>query len=602
MPALSISAPFPMFQDRDGQPLDNGYVYIGTPYLDPQTNPVQVYLDEALTIQAAQPLRTINGYVSNAGTPAQLYVNGVNFSIKVLDSKANLVYSFQDVSGISPNASGVQYDPAGTGAVSTTVQAKLRETVSVKDFGAVGDGVADDTAAIQAAVSACQTASQTSLFFPTGIYRIQSTIPLGAGGTRGIAFVGETATAQQGSDRPAVTFRWHGGASAMFDVQGTYFSFYNIAFENFTTATDVWLLTDAMHMVLDNCSFVLGSGTTRFSRSVMYADGNEFGYSVVKNCTIQNPAPRFLDIDGKGTGNGITPVLFENNVIESNAEGSHTVVYIKDEGLDALTFRANTFNGQANAQLTIVDTTDTPISETIAVLNFYDNEIDLVANTATDRCFRLTNVTNVNFWGNQVQGGGSVTAIGDLVNSTVTSFTGNNGSSIAGPFWSCDANSRVFPGVNKFTNANTNGISSDPGTGKAGGVLQVVTASFSTQTSLDTSYSDIVSATITPLSKSSKILIFANVNGLAATTAVTTIQLNIVRGVTQIIEFEKEAGYAGSFTTEVAVGGAGCSIMDAPASTSALTYKIQAKESGGSGGSVCTSGSAATITLMEVAG
>lgn len=165
MPALSINVPFPVFQDRDGQPLDNGYVYIGTPYLDPQTNPVQVYFDEALTILAAQPLRTINGYVSNAGTPAQLYVNGVNFSIKVLDSKANLVYSFQDGSGISPNAAGVQYDPAGAGAVSTTVQAKLRETVSVKDFGAVGDGLTNDTVAIQTAIN-----SGKSLFFPDGTY------------------------------------------------------------------------------------------------------------------------------------------------------------------------------------------------------------------------------------------------------------------------------------------------------------------------------------------------------------------------------------------------------------------------------------------------
>lgn len=156
MPALSINVPFPVFQDRDGQPLDNGYVYIGTPYLDPQTSPVQVYFDDALTIPAAQPLRTINGYVSNAGTPAQLYVNGVNFSIKVLDSKANLVYSFPDGSGISPNASGIQYDPAGTGAIATTVQAKLRESVSVKDFGAVGNGIANDTVAIQNAVNAAQ--------------------------------------------------------------------------------------------------------------------------------------------------------------------------------------------------------------------------------------------------------------------------------------------------------------------------------------------------------------------------------------------------------------------------------------------------------------
>ena len=138
MPSLSVSVPFPVFQDRDGHPIDNGYVYIGTAYLDAQTNPVQVYFDEALTIQAAQPLRTINGYVSNAGTPAKLYVNSVNFSIKLLDAKGTLIYSVTDGSGIDTSASGISYTPAGTGAVVTTVQAKLRESVSVKDFGAVG--------------------------------------------------------------------------------------------------------------------------------------------------------------------------------------------------------------------------------------------------------------------------------------------------------------------------------------------------------------------------------------------------------------------------------------------------------------------------------
>jgi hypothetical protein len=64
----------------------------------------------------------------------------------------------------SSGASLVGYLPDGVGAVATTVQEKLRESVSVKDFGAVGDGAADDTAAIQAAIGAAGVGGL--LFFP----------------------------------------------------------------------------------------------------------------------------------------------------------------------------------------------------------------------------------------------------------------------------------------------------------------------------------------------------------------------------------------------------------------------------------------------------
>ena len=183
MSALSIQVPFPVFQGRDGQPLENGYVWIGEPNLNPQTNPVVAYYDKALTIIAPQPLRTLNGYVSRAGTPAQIYVDGVNFSILVQDSKGSMVYNFPDGAGISPNASGIEYDPPFTGAVTSgyTVEDKLAQTVSVKDFGAVGDGVTDDTAAIQAVINAASIGG-ADVFVPKGIYQT-SGIELKAGVT-----------------------------------------------------------------------------------------------------------------------------------------------------------------------------------------------------------------------------------------------------------------------------------------------------------------------------------------------------------------------------------------------------------------------------------
>jgi hypothetical protein len=72
----------------------------------------------------------------------------------------------------SSGASLVGYLPTGAGAVATTVQAKLRESVSVTDFGAVGDGVTDDTAAIKLATEAVGVTG--SVIFPAGIYKIVS--------------------------------------------------------------------------------------------------------------------------------------------------------------------------------------------------------------------------------------------------------------------------------------------------------------------------------------------------------------------------------------------------------------------------------------------
>jgi hypothetical protein len=68
-------------------------------------------------------------------------------------------------------ASRVGFLQQGAGAVGRTLQDRGKDWVSVKDFGAVGDGVADDTAAIQAAINA-----HKALYLPIGTYKITATL------------------------------------------------------------------------------------------------------------------------------------------------------------------------------------------------------------------------------------------------------------------------------------------------------------------------------------------------------------------------------------------------------------------------------------------
>jgi hypothetical protein len=184
MPALSIQPTFPIFTDIDGQPLESGYIWIGTTNLNPITNPITAYWDAALTLAAVQPIRTIGGYPVNSGTPARLYVNS-DYSIQVQNRNGSVVYSApaatERLSGvvIEIDATDVSFIQAGTGAVTRTAQAKMRDVVSVKDFGAVGDGVTDDTAAIQNAATYAINNGYKAVYIPAGVFVVSSTINLG---------------------------------------------------------------------------------------------------------------------------------------------------------------------------------------------------------------------------------------------------------------------------------------------------------------------------------------------------------------------------------------------------------------------------------------
>lgn len=90
--ATSILPLFPIWTDLTGQPLEDGFIYVGQPGLNAESNPKTAYWNAALTVPAAQPIRTNNGYPVRAGSPAIPYVPG-DFSLVVRDKAGVLVYA-----------------------------------------------------------------------------------------------------------------------------------------------------------------------------------------------------------------------------------------------------------------------------------------------------------------------------------------------------------------------------------------------------------------------------------------------------------------------------------------------------------------------------
>lgn len=76
----------------------------------------------------------------------------------------------------STGAGLIQWLPSGTGAVVRSLSSKLKERINVKDYGAVGDGVHDDTSAINAALAYAGSIGGGDVLMDAGTYKITGTI------------------------------------------------------------------------------------------------------------------------------------------------------------------------------------------------------------------------------------------------------------------------------------------------------------------------------------------------------------------------------------------------------------------------------------------
>lgn len=107
MAVFAALNPVSQFFELSGLPLNNGNLYFGQPNLNPITNPIQVYWDDAATQTAAQPIKTLNGYPVRSGSPAQIFIDG-DYSLLIVDSKGRQVLYSKTSASVNSSASVLQ--------------------------------------------------------------------------------------------------------------------------------------------------------------------------------------------------------------------------------------------------------------------------------------------------------------------------------------------------------------------------------------------------------------------------------------------------------------------------------------------------------------
>lgn len=186
----TVKSPFQQFFDTDGKALDSGFVYVGVAGQNPETNPITLYWDTALTQPVVQPIRTVSGYIARSGTPAQLYTAAgvVDYSMTARNRRGEIIFSELSVSPLAGlqadiaaaiHAAPLDADPSeldelgiwdqftgalrkitftflqsGAGAVLMKLRAALRLSIWVEHYGAgTGASAATNDAAFAAAIA-----------------------------------------------------------------------------------------------------------------------------------------------------------------------------------------------------------------------------------------------------------------------------------------------------------------------------------------------------------------------------------------------------------------------------------------------------------------
>lgn len=174
MAYLKAQLSIPQYEDVNGNPLSGGSI---NAYIWDTSTPTPMYTSSAGAGSATSfTLNSLGQPMSAGGTAVDIFLDtAVTYKFILKDSSGTQVgaaigpvyasYATSTISSTTVTATGA------TAAISLADRFAMR--LNVKDFGAVGDGTTDDTAAIQAAITAVGAGR---LYFPPGTYKITSTL------------------------------------------------------------------------------------------------------------------------------------------------------------------------------------------------------------------------------------------------------------------------------------------------------------------------------------------------------------------------------------------------------------------------------------------
>ena len=318
---------------------------------------------------------------------------------------------------------------------------KLQDTMSVKDFGATGDGTTDDSAAIQTATTAAASTGK-ALFFPAGTYRLLNYVTLPSN----TEWIGELGSTIYLDPSMTVGTSIGGTARALYANTATNIKLISLVFNSANTGLTKPIsicMNSVTNLKVEDCTFQNFGNSTYYSQGLVVFSSTEiwilnskFYNNSGDGCALSNGTTKYFVSDSEFSNNGdwglALVIACNNGSVTNNLFFNNTSTATGVDRCSYVTFSNNTMN-----------TNEQGIRVTqFAVSSDKSSHITITGN----------NITNVGVAGISIEETnpvyGQITIVGNSIegssNQGIRIYDSVEGSIVGNTIYSCAAEGILF--------------------------------------------------------------------------------------------------------------------------------------------------------------